>query len=218
MEDLIVNSILLLLFLALAAVSLWVAVPNTVILLLQFFWPTVPATLKGESKRTVTQGKHTRYVRDHDTGEYEWDTRKGTTVSWEPRVQVHYAWKGQSFHKDNQDSWNHRMHYTEKSSGKAMQRFFAQRPYPVKVNPQRPGQLFLGLHQFPWLAVIVATLSSFLFLSVSVSTLFDMLPANLAQTNRFYWSVGGFCYGLSGCGFLLYCVLPEQQKSLNPKA
>lgn len=215
MEDLIVNGILLLIFVAIAGVSVLVAAPNTVVLILQCFWAEVPATLTGESKRTVTQGKHLSYERDHDTGEYEWETRKGTSVSWEPRLRVHYTWQEKTYTKDNQDSWNHRLHYTENSSKRAMKRFFAQRPYPLRVNPRRPFQFFLGFHQFPWLAVLVATLSSLLFLSVSLSTLFDMLPSAISEwgNNRLYWTLGGAVYGITCLGFVIFYCWPTPSSS-----
>lgn len=209
MEDLITNGILLLIFLALAGGSMVVALPNTVVLLMQCFWPAVPATLRGESKRTVSKEKHTSYEKDYETGEYGLESRRGTRVSWEPRLHFHYTWQEQEYTKDNRDGWNHRLHYTEKSSRRAIKAFFAQRPYPIKVNPKRPTQIFIGWHQFPVLAVAMATFSSLLFLSVSVSTVFDMLPPNRlsALGNRFYWSAGAVLYIVTGivlaCGFSL---------------
>lgn len=214
MEDLITNGILLLIFLAFAAGSMVVAAPNTVVLVLQCFWPTVPATLRGESKRTVSKGKQTSYERDDETGEYGLESRRGTSVSWEPRLHFHYTWQGQEYTKDNRDGWNHRLHYTEKSSRRAIKTFFAQRPYPIKVNPKRPTQIFIGWHQFPSVAVGIATLSSLLFLSVSVSTFFDMLPPNglSALGNRFYWSAGTALYVTTGIVLVCWFSLPEKDK------
>lgn len=220
MEDLIINGILLIIFLAIAGGCLLIAAPNTVILVLQGFWPTVPATLSGENKRTVSKGYQTSYEKDYETGEYGLESRKSTSVSWEPRLHFHYTWKEQDYTKDNRDGWNHRLHYTEKSSRKAIKTFFSKRPYPIKVNPKRPTQIFIGGNQFPSIAVLIATLSSLLFLSVSVSTFFDMLPPNglSALGNRFYWPAGIAIYAVTCVMLALFFSLPEKEKEKSKAA
>lgn len=213
MEDLITNGILLLIFIAIAGGSMYVAVPNTVVLLLQLFWPTVPATLNGSSKRTVSKEKQTAYTKDYETGKYGLSSRRGTSVSWAPRIHMRYRWQEQDYTKDNQDGWNHRMYYSEKSSNRTIKSLVSQRPYPIKVNPKRPTQVFISWHQFPSLTVLLTTLSSLLFLSVSVRTLFDMLPPNSlsALGNRLYWPAGIAVYLISCLVLACLYSLPEKK-------
>lgn len=192
MENLIIDLILLLIFAGITLACMAVSIPQLAVLLLQLFWPTVPATVRGNVKKTVSQGKTTTYERDHDTGDYEFETRKSTKVEWFPQLRFDYQWQERSYQKDNQDGWNHRWHYGEGSSKRTVEHFRSQSPYPLKINPQQPQMIFLGLGQFPLITVLLSTLGGILFLVVSLKTLFEMLPANPVTTlgNLFYWPTG----------------------------
>lgn len=198
MEELSINLILLLFFMALSAGAHALFLPDLAVAWLQWRWPVVQARVSGQVKHEQHQGKTMQYLYNNQTDRYEWKETRSQSDSYFPLLKFDYSFDKQALRSDNKAAWNHSMWYTRRSSQRTLKRITRQRGLvSIRVNPHAPGEIFLGWSYFPFVRVLLALAFGLLMSAVSFSTLADLLGLDLS--NRQCWQLpaaSSFCFWL----------------------
>lgn len=153
-EDLFVNLIVLV-FAGVGLSMYWPALNAVRVLLFCNFWPRIDAQVTGKVKQE-TQRLYLNSMAEFRPGPAsEWRPHVGgggTEVRsyFNPFLKLSYHWQGKAYQADNQKFWNHHSNYTREEA-QAVASETPKKNLTIRLNPNRPQDIYLGAQHFPWI-------------------------------------------------------------------